>query len=331
MKYALLHDVNEQSLRTTLELISDGIWDWDANTGYVYRSPGWYSMLGYDAHSLDNTVFTWENVIHKADFDRVMSHFDDYITHKSSEYKIQYRCKTKDGTYLWIEDTAAIVASNKDGSVARMIGAHRNIQAEKQLLEYNEQKQSSLQALVDKQTQELLDTNQKLEKRAKEAEILATTDALTSIANRYFFEQRLHHEIARAARFNEPLSLIAMDIDHFKEINDQQGHVTGDMTLIKLVNLINTHVREIDIFARWGGDEFMILLPNTPLNEAQNVADKFRVLIKNEHITPSLNITVSFGIATLKTNEKPEQLVMRTDKALYRAKSEGRDRVCTQT
>jgi len=131
MQSALLPDVNEQSLRTTLELISDGIWDWNANTGYVYRSPSWYTMLGYDIDSLDNTVFTWENVIHKADFERVMAHFDDYITYKSSEYKIQYCCKTKDGSYLWIEDTAAIVAQNKDGSVARMIGAHRNIEAEK--------------------------------------------------------------------------------------------------------------------------------------------------------------------------------------------------------
>lgn len=325
-----LPDVNEESLRTTLELISDGIWDWNANTGYVYRSPSWYTMLGYDINSLENTVFTWENVIHKADFERVMAHFDEYISHKSTEYKIQYRCRTATGSYLWIEDTAAIVASNKDGSVARMIGAHRNIDAEKQLLEHNEQKQTSLQSLVDKQTQALLDANQKLEKQAKEAETLATTDALTAIANRYFFEQRLHSEIARATRFNEPLSLISMDIDHFKEINDQQGHVTGDMTLIKLVNLINSHVREIDMLARWGGDEFMIILPNTPLAEAQNVAEKFRVLIKNEAITPSINITASFGIAELKTNEDSEQLHMRTDKALYRAKSEGRDKVCIQ-
>jgi PAS domain S-box-containing protein len=156
MKSALLPDVNEQSLRTTLELISDGVWDWNANTGYVYRSPSWYTMLGYDIDSLENTVFTWENVIHQDDFERVMAHFDDYISHQSTEYKIQYRCRTATSAYLWIEDTAAIVASNKDGSVARMIGAHRNIEAEKQLLEHNEQKQSSLQALVDKQTQVLL-------------------------------------------------------------------------------------------------------------------------------------------------------------------------------
>jgi diguanylate cyclase (GGDEF)-like protein/PAS domain S-box-containing protein len=331
MKSALLPDVNEQSLRATLELISDGIWDWNANTGYVYRSPSWYTMLGYDIDSLDNTVFTWENVIHKADFERVMAHFDDYISHKSSEYKIQYRCKTKNGSFLWIEDTAAIVAQNKDGSVARMIGAHRNINAEKQLLAHNEQTQISLQTLIDKQTKNLLDANQKLEKQAQEAEVLATTDALTSIANRYFFERCLHHEIARATRFNEPLSLISMDIDHFKEINDQQGHAIGDMTLIKLANLINNHVREIDVFARWGGDEFMILLPNTSLDEAENVAKKFRVLIKNEHITPDLDITASFGIAKLNSNEEPQQLIMRTDKALYRAKSDGRDRVCIQT
>jgi diguanylate cyclase (GGDEF)-like protein/PAS domain S-box-containing protein len=325
-----LPEVNEQSLRATLELISDGIWDWNANTGYVYRSPGWYTMLGYDINSLENTVFTWESVIHPDDFERVMTHFDDYISHKSTQYKIQYRCKTATGSDLWIEDTAAIVASNKDGSVARMIGAHRNIDAEKQLLEHNKQKQSSLQALIDKQTQALLDANQKLEKQAKEAEILATTDALTSIANRYFFEQRLQSEVARATRFKEPLSLLSMDIDFFKDINDQQGHIIGDTTLVKLTSLINSHVREMDVFARWGGDEFMILLPNTPLAEAQTVAEKFKALIKNEDITPNTNVSCSFGVVELKSNEKPEQLLIRADKTLYQAKTEGRNRVCVQ-
>jgi len=330
MQPVLLPDVNELSLRTTLELISDGIWDWNANTGYVYRSPSWYKMLGYDIDSLDNTVFTWENVIHKADFERVMSHFDDYISHKSSEYKIQYRCKAKDGTYLWIEDTAAIVTQNQDGSVARMIGAHRNIEAEKQLLEHNKQIQSSLQSLVDKQTQELLDANQKLEKQATEAEVLATTDALTSIANRYFFEQRLHHEIARANRFNEALSLIAMDIEHFKNINDLQGHIAGDMVLIKITNLINNHVREIDVFARWGGDEFMILLPNTSQVEAENVAEKFRSLIADENIIQGHCVTASFGVAELVSKESSEQFIIRTDRALYLAKEEGRNAVRCQ-
>jgi len=287
-------------------------------------------MLGYDIDSLDNTVFTWENVIHKADFARVMAHFDDYISHKSSEYKIQYRCKTKDGAYLWIEDTAAIVTQNEDGSVARMIGAHRNIDAEKQLLAHNEQTQISLQTLIDKQTENLLDANKKLEKYAQEAEVLATTDALTSIANRYFFEQCLHHEIARATRFNEPLSLISMDIDHFKSINDLQGHIAGDKVLIKVTNLINIHVREIDVFARWGGDEFMILLPNTSQVEAENVAEKFRSLIADENIIQGHCVTASFGVAELVSKESSEQFIIRTDRALYLAKEEGRNAVRCQ-
>lgn len=93
MSKVKLPEMTSESLAAVLEIISDGIWDWNANTGYVYRSPGWYSMLGYDAHSIDNTVLTWESLIHKDDYERVMQHFEDYTTHKADIYKVQYRCK----------------------------------------------------------------------------------------------------------------------------------------------------------------------------------------------------------------------------------------------
>ena len=121
-----LSDLNEDMLHTILELVSDGIWDWNANTGFVYRNPGWYEMLGYPPHSLDNNVLTWENVIHPDDYSRVMALFDDYLNQRAPGYQAEYRCRMRDGTYIWIEDRGYVLARNADGSVARMVGAHRD-------------------------------------------------------------------------------------------------------------------------------------------------------------------------------------------------------------
>uniref|UniRef100_UPI003CEBEB08 PAS domain-containing protein n=1 Tax=Pseudomonas sp. DWR1-3-2b2 TaxID=2804671 RepID=UPI003CEBEB08 len=95
---------NADMLHTVLELVSDGIWDWNANTGFVYRNPGWYAMLGYHRHALENSVFTWESVIHSDDYPHVMKVFDDYIHRRAPHDRAEYRCRKKDGSYLWIED-----------------------------------------------------------------------------------------------------------------------------------------------------------------------------------------------------------------------------------
>jgi PAS domain S-box-containing protein len=272
-----LPEVSEKSLATTLELISDGIWDWDANTGYVYRSPGWYLMLGYEVDAFENNVFTWENVIHPDDYDRVMAHFDSYITGKSPAYIIEYRCRTKSSDYLWIEDRGKIITRNEDGTVHRMIGAHRNINDQKLLELEGASKNAALQEHIDSRTQELIDVNKQLAEKIREAEHLARTDALTSLFNRYQFDKSLKMEYSRATRFQEPLSLVALDVDDFKPINDLHGHPAGDLVLIKLAKLILLNIRDIDSAARWGGDEFMVLLPNTTLDQA------FVLQTKSEH------------------------------------------------
>lgn len=318
-------NISEDAVHTILEIISDGIWDWDANTGYVYRNPGWYTMLGYEPHSLENDVFTWENVIHPDDFERVMEHFDAYITKKSDSYQIEYRCRTKSGDYIWVEDRGKVIAWNPDGTVARMIGAHKNIHDSKSLYEELQSKNKSLEKLVDERTRELLAVNAELEEQVTENIKLAETDALTSAANRYRLEKALKQECERAKRFKQPLSVIATDIDNFKLINDEYGHATGDLTLIHIVKLIKSNIREIDLVSRWGGDEFMILLPNTPLTDAWHVADKLRQLIASTPINGLTQVTMSFGVAELGKDEEPGQLTVRADRALYQSKSAGKN------
>ena len=327
MTEKLLPEISDESLTTILELISDGIWDWNANTGYVYRSPGWYVMLGYDVDAFKSTVSTWESVIHPDDFNRVMAHFDSYITHKSPTYQIEYRCRTKRDDYLWIEDRGKVVDWNEDGSVGRMIGAHRDISATKLLELEREAKSLTLQEHVDSRNQELIEVNKRLAIKIREVEILATTDALTALSNRYQFEKMLKIECSRAVRFNEPLSLVALDLDNFKPVNDLYGHAAGDLALIKVANIIMSNIRDIDLSARWGGDEFMVLLPNTSVEQAVVLANKIRVLIDDGKLCQGVAVTASFGVVQLADNEDLIRLVIRADKALYTSKENGRNLV----
>ena len=323
-----ISDVSEAVVHGILEVTSDGIWDWHANTGFVYRNPGWYRMLGYEPHSLGNTVFTWENVIHPDDLAVVMAKFDLCLSGSAHEYRAEYRCRCRDGSYLWIEDCGRIIERNPDGSVARMIGAHRDIHASKLLLEQLERRNQSLEQQVAERTAELVRLNEALQQKAEENRLLAETDALTGAASRYRLERALQLECERARRFHQPFTVIAMDVDNFKQINDSYGHHTGDQTLINIVALIRRHIREIDLLARWGGDEFMVVLPNTRHAEAQLVASKFQLLLQRETICPHGPATLSFGLAEYEQDEQKESLMVRADRALYQAKLQGKNRIC---
>ncbi|PRA26754.1 sensor domain-containing diguanylate cyclase [Pseudomonas poae] len=326
----MYHDfshLNADMLHTVLELVSDGIWDWNANTGFVYRNPGWYEMLGYPRHSLENTVFTWENVIHPEDYPHVMTLFDDYINRRAPHYQIEYRCRKQDGSYLWIEDRGYVIARNDDGSVARMVGAHRDIDLRKNSIEQLERRNKSLESLVAERTRELSRVNQQLQLQLDENRSLAERDALTLVANRYRLEKVLLEESDRAQRFRLPLALIAVDIDNFKPINDRHGHGVGDQTLVRVVECLENCVRPDDLLARWGGDEFLVVLPESSLDTAKTVAETIRRKLREMPLGGAISVTLSLGVAERLSGESPAALMARADQALYRAKAAGKDGV----
>ncbi|HGY9618746.1 TPA: diguanylate cyclase [Pseudomonas putida] len=318
---------SEQQLHTLFELISDGIWDWNANTGYVYRNPGWYAMLGYASHSMANSVLTWESVIHPEDYPRVMAHFEAYINQRNERYLIEYRCRCQDGNYIWIEDSGYIIGQNADGSVARMLGAHRNIDAGKRLVAQLEQKNQSLECQVAERTRELSWVNQQLQRQLEENLELAERDALTRIANRYRLEKSLQTECERAQRFRQPLSLIAIDMDDFKPINDRYGHARGDAALVLVADNLRTCLRELDVLARWGGDEFVIVLPQAALGEALEVAAGLRQVMEQLEPVGDCRLTMSYGVVQWQEGEDQHALLARADKALYRAKAAGKNAI----
>jgi diguanylate cyclase len=186
--------------------------------------------------------------------------------------------------------------------------------------------------------EELAQTNQDLSslrtdfKRVREESM---ADPLTGIQNRRAFDASLAQLREHAAANNEALCLLMVDIDHFKKVNDTYGHVVGDAVLKRVSNAINDTVRGGDVLARYGGEEFVLLLPNTPMEGAERVADNICNNVRNQKMDSASvgknigRVTVSVGVALFYSSESAEQFVVRADTALYRAKESGRNRVCT--
>ena len=168
----------------------------------------------------------------------------------------------------------------------------------------------------------------RMEKELKE---MAAMDPLTGADNRRSFLQRLTDELARSLRYQTPLSLVMMDIDHFKSINDNYGHPVGDKVLKDLVDTCKDTLRSTDIFGRLGGEEFSAVLPHTPIEAAHDTADRLRIKLGQRTIqteTGAVNYTISAGVTELRPDEESiDSILMRADQALYRAKNSGRNKV----
>jgi diguanylate cyclase len=166
----------------------------------------------------------------------------------------------------------------------------------------------------------------------KELEKFATTDHLTGAKNRRSFLELFERELKRSTRYDTALAILLMDIDHFKQVNDSYGHDIGDKILKLLVAKSHSVLRDSDIFARWGGEEFIILLPETDLQQASSAAERLRgTLAKSELVNndgANINFTVSIGFTLIENkNISTNEIIKRADEALYKAKKQGRNRV----
>ncbi len=162
----------------------------------------------------------------------------------------------------------------------------------------------------------------------REKEALAATDALTGLPNRRRLHQQALAEAKRSRRYDSPLAVILCDIDQFKTINDQHGHPVGDQVLQAFAHVVRKHIRDSDTAARWGGEEFVILAPETSAAAAVELAEHLRRELSQCGVGQVPSIHCSFGVAALGSTETLEQLFERADAALYRAKNTGRNRVC---
>lgn len=163
----------------------------------------------------------------------------------------------------------------------------------------------------------------------QEREQQAVTDGLTGVANRRSFNETFAREFERAKRYGEPLSLVVIDLDFLKKINDNYGHQTGDEAIKAIGRMLKQSSRTVDLPARYGGEEFCLLLPNTEIDMAEQLADRLRRLINDVELEGPGRISASIGVASYPLHaEEPDELFQRADEALYVAKQGGRNRVC---
>jgi diguanylate cyclase (GGDEF)-like protein len=180
--------------------------------------------------------------------------------------------------------------------------------------------------LVNKQLKEF---RKLVNDRDKKLEKLATTDKLTGAHNRTKFDEIMDREMERFRRYNEPLSLIMFDIDNFKEINDTYGHSIGDYILQKIAAIARETIRKIDYFVRWGGEEFIVISPETTLEKAHALAKRLRRNVENYRFNKVGKATVSLGVTEFNNRDTIDTLIKRVDDIMYKAKIKGKNRVET--
>jgi diguanylate cyclase (GGDEF)-like protein len=215
-------------------------------------------------------------------------------------------------------------------SLVIMFMLHRHQRIKKQLHTYKYE----LERIVEDRTNTLSLKNTLLKKEImirqkieKELVHLATIDPLTLIPNRRKFDDVLHYELTRDSRYKNKMSLIFCDLDYFKLINDSHGHKIGDDVLKEFTDMVSSNIRKTDIFARWGGEEFVLLLPETDIQTALHTAEKLRRATERYKFTYIEKMTASFGVTQFIDGDDGITFVKRADDALYNAKKNGRNRV----
>lgn len=206
-------------------------------------------------------------------------------------------------------------------------------QAQEELLTLQQETQEQLEVRVQERTLELNIALQELENANRELAEKNTLDDLTGLFNRRHYDQKLLAEFRRSRRNLTPLSIVVIDIDHFKSVNDSYGHIAGDNCLVMLAKIIKVGLRRsTDIGCRYGGEEFCLILPETDSEGAFAIAEELRLVVKEQQFTvanKTINLTISCGVSTYQQQKElnPKDLFLAADKALYQAKDQGRDRV----
>jgi diguanylate cyclase (GGDEF)-like protein len=173
--------------------------------------------------------------------------------------------------------------------------------------------------------------SEKLEQDYKKIELLSITDKLTSLYNRTKIDQLFTDELKRAERYGEGFSVILIDLDYFKSVNDTYGHQVGDTVLQEMSRLLRESVRKTDYVGRWGGEEFLVISPQSDIRHALHLAEKLRKMINEYNFSSVGRKTASFGVVSHRAGDCADSMMQRADECLYIAKEQGRNRVVGET
>jgi diguanylate cyclase (GGDEF)-like protein/PAS domain S-box-containing protein len=263
--------------------------------------------------------YGWMESLHPEDSDRLMQSYLDAFAERE-RFELEYRIRCHDGSFRWLLDHG-IPVEDEDMRFDGYISYGFDITDRK-----------TIEQSLFERTYELEVANAELERARIALEQLALFDALTGLANRHNFMQHFAREVARQKRNGAALSLLMIDVDHFKKANDLHGHAAGDACLKWLADVLTQNVRPTDVVGRFGGEEFLVLMPDADPSGALVAATRLCAVIRTRPaVTPMgpIPITVSIGGATSMATGPVgfDTILQRADAALYRAKSAGRDRV----
>lgn len=273
-----------------------GQWQWFYDTNKVIFNDKKISQLGYNPAVVGEVGFEFfTEKLHPDDYEHVMQNMRDHLANITPAYEVEYRILHKDGHYLWYYDRGTVTKRDKDGKPLLLQGIVFDITESKKVVE--------------------------------QLRFLSERDPLTNVYNRRSFFIKLDDVIKEQHIHETPFSLIMFDIDHFKKINDTYGHLIGDDTLRRLTSLINEDKRSNDLVYRYGGEEFFILLKNTELKGAIQLAKRLHKLISDLKIPKVGHITVSMGVVEYGKDESVDDVIKRVDDLMYDAKEAGRNQI----
>jgi diguanylate cyclase (GGDEF)-like protein/PAS domain S-box-containing protein len=270
------------------------IWENNFVTGETFgTNRNLFLSLGYDDDELPTNLEETFTKIHPDDLEKALSKVSEHFDGISPNYRAEMRIQAKDGSWVWIGSYGAVVERDVNNEVTRFLGMTFNI-----------------------------DQRRITEEAIKE---MAYRDSLTELSNRRVLYEKGGTEIEVAKRRKQPLSMVMMDIDNFKALNDTYGHLEGDNILKIVSNKLIECMRQIDLKIRFGGDELLAVLLNTDKKAAYETAERFRNVIESLEFDLPYKITLSIGVVELQAEDTLETLLERVDKALYLAKSQGRN------
>ncbi|MBI3318039.1 MAG: diguanylate cyclase [Candidatus Omnitrophica bacterium] len=305
---------------------NDAVWDWDLLTNRVWWGEGIQSLFGYSPEEVSPDVAWWEEHLHPDDKERVLSGIRGLIESGEQFWSDEYRYLRADATYAYVFDRGYVM-HGPGGKPFRMIGTMLDITHRKR----DEETQRKMTTELARSNAQLASVTQELRKANNRLRRLALLDPLTELFNRRGLEQVLSREIHWAIRSESDLSAALIDLDDFKRFNDTLGHAVGDVILKETARRLKTALRATDHVARIGGDEFMVLLPQTRLDEGIRVAEKIRLSISETPITLSsglVKVTASLGLVEIPHGElSTDALLSQAHSMLYRSKQSGKNRV----
>lgn len=277
-----------------------GHWHWAIKTDHLIFNKLKATNLGYEESEIPENVGIdfFISKLHPDDYDYVMQNMQDHIDGKTDAYNVEYRIQKKDGTYTWYYDRGIIEERDADNQPILISGIVFDI-----------------------------NHNKKLEKRLKASNerltYLAMTDSLTNLYNRRFIIDKL--EMFVSNKIIKDFSLIMLDVDDFKKINDNYGHLLGDEVLIKIAKILKKEVSELGFSARWGGEEFLIVLPNIDKEQAVNIANSIKIKLEETQVNSTTKITASFGVHEYDCNKTVDDNLKIVDNLMYQSKWNGKN------